>query len=285
MEQIDGGRPIDQPDRDIVSIENLQLPRGVIAPDVWGKDKEQPALLSIRIQMADPGFSSAASQDKVNASTIHYGELSKRIRKGCADHADTNAGLKWQDVGFTVQSTLSDMGRKAEGAFSVANAVVELNLPKASMYSESGISLLTVTDYDATGKATVSQRAFVLNNSRCMVLVGVNAYERQARQPVEASLTCFLLSPNKGADSSSDAAFDMESLFAIDRLLAEFLQDTFFETLEALAEATMQSLQEHLLIRKAPGSHVRLRLKKPRAIAFADAPSVEVWRKTPTTGS
>jgi len=64
--------------QDIISVKNLQLPAGVVAPDVWGKAKEQPALLTVSLVLRGEGFGKAAEGDRLDASTIHYGELSKR---------------------------------------------------------------------------------------------------------------------------------------------------------------------------------------------------------------
>ena len=62
---------------------------------------------------------------------------------------------------------------------------------------------------------------------------------------------------------------------------SQIMQDTSFETLESLADFTVTQLQKRLLNQMLPGSQVQLRLEKPRAIAFADAPAVEVFRTTP----
>ena len=59
----------------------------------------------------------------------------------------------------------------------------------------------------------------------------------------------------------------------------QIIQETSFETLESLANFTIKQLQDELLDQATPGARVRLRLEKPRAIAFADAPAVEVTRR------
>lgn len=59
------------------------------------------------------------------------------------------------------------------------------------------------------------------------------------------------------------------------------MQDTSFATLEALADYTVKALQKRMLNQLLPGSQVQLRLEKPRAIAFADAPVIEIFRTTP----
>lgn len=59
----------------------------------------------------------------------------------------------------------------------------------------------------------------------------------------------------------------------------QVIEDTSFETLETLADYAVKQLQDRLLSELLPGCRVQLRLEKPRAIAFADAPVVEVIRQ------
>lgn len=61
----------------------------------------------------------------------------------------------------------------------------------------------------------------------------------------------------------------------------QIIEATSFETLESLAEHTVKLLREQLLDEAMPGGRVRLRLSKPRAIVFADAPAVEIVREIP----
>ena len=62
------------------------------------------------------------------------------------------------------------------------------------------------------------------------------------------------------------------------------IQETSFETLESLAEHTVNHVRDELSSNQISYSHVKLQLKKPRAVMFADAPCVEVIRKMPEPG-
>ncbi|KAK5705239.1 hypothetical protein LTR97_002356 [Elasticomyces elasticus] len=261
--------------QDIISVKNLQLPAGVVAPDVWGKPKEQPALLTITLVL-NGGFSSAASKDALDGSTIHYGELSKRIRSACGEQGQTA-----EDVSAHAERVICEMARKGEGKFIVARSVVEVNLPKASMYGD-GATLIRTTEYDETGNARVAQRVFVVKEVKLMLLVGVNGYERTAKQPIIASLWLYL---GGSADGEEGGSAQTVALFNLEQTLVQITQDTSFETLESLADFTVIHLQKRLLSEMLPGSQVQLRFEKPRAIAFADAPAVEVFRETPGGGS
>ncbi|KAK3071377.1 hypothetical protein LTR53_008729 [Teratosphaeriaceae sp. CCFEE 6253] len=257
-------------DGDIISIKNLQLPVGVTAPDVWSKAKEQPALLTLTVVLKTT-FASAASRDKLDESTIHYGELAKRVRSACG-----TAGQTAEDVIACAERVIGEMGIKGE-KFIVARSEVEVYLPKASTYGD-GITLNNVAVYDDGPEATGTQMMFGLEDVKLMLLVGVNGYERGGRQPIYASL--WLIFSRKSEDAES-AVPRTAALFRVEQTLVEITSDTAFETLESLAEHTVQELQKRLLNETLPGSQLRLRLEKPRAIAFADAPAVEVSRETP----
>ncbi|KAK1060334.1 hypothetical protein LTR74_011966 [Friedmanniomyces endolithicus] len=259
--------------QDIISVKNLQLPAGVVAPDVWGKAKEQPALLTVSLVLRGEGFGKAAEGDRLDASTIHYGELSKRIRAACSTPNQT-AG----HVSAHAERVIAEITRKSATSSIVARSIVDVHLPKASMYGD-GITLTNITDYDERGRTRAARRVFVVKGVKLMLLVGVNEYERGGKQPVLASLWLDLggAGPLEGGSGSGSTV----ALFNLEQTLVQITQDTTFETLESLAEFTVKQLQERLLNKILPGSQVHLRLEKPRAIPFADAPAVEVFRETP----
>lgn len=68
-------------------------------------------------------------------------------------------------------------------------------------------------------------------------------------------------------------------------MLLKIIQDTSFETLETLADFTVLQLRKKMLDSALPGTRVQLRVEKPRAIAWADAPAVEVLRDVPSKRS
>ncbi|KAK0857520.1 hypothetical protein LTS02_010174 [Friedmanniomyces endolithicus] len=247
--------------QDIISVKNLQLPAGVVAPDVWGKAKEQPALLTVSLVLRERG-------------------LGKRprgigIRAACSTPNQT-AG----HVSAHAERVIAEMSRKSAISSIVARSIVDVHLPKASMYGE-GITLTNITDYDERGRTRAARRVFVVKGVKLMLLVGVNGYERGGKQPVLASLWLDLGSAGALEGGSRSGSGSTVALFNLEQTLVQITQDTSFETLESLAEFTVKQLQERLLNKILPGSQVQLRLEKPRAIPFADAPAVEVFRETP----
>lgn len=165
---------------DTISIKNLSLPNSILAPDVWGKSKEQPALLSISLALREIGFSTAASKDELDNSTVHYGELAKGIRKACSEGGQSVSSILEQAENIAVEMA-------TKGAhFILACSTFELCLPKASMYGD-GATVTLITEYQENGGWTNVRGSFAVESMKVMTLVGVNGYERKARQPLVAS--------------------------------------------------------------------------------------------------
>ncbi|KAK5129908.1 hypothetical protein LTR08_002709 [Meristemomyces frigidus] len=261
-------------DTNTIAVKNLQLPAGVVAPDVWGKLKEQPALVSVTLILRGKGFSSAASKDELDDSTIHYGQLAKSIRAKCS-RADQTVSDVLAGVGGVVE-LMASKGGKVNGeewkSFVVAQSIVEITLPKASMAGD-GVTAMRQKSYDEAGRQVLSQGTFAVHDVKIMTLVGVNAYERTAKQPLIVSLWV------SWADDAEVGAFGPEQVFGLERKLVKIIEETSYETLETLADHAINQLQEVALGQLPPGSSIRLRIEKPRAIAFADAPVVEVLRQ------
>lgn len=186
-----------------ISISNLSLPHPIAAPDVWGKQKEQPALLNVSLTLRGSGFDSAASLDKLDDSTIHYGTLAKKLRAGCT------AGMDVLGLIAASEKGISEMGMKGNGRFIVQEAKVEVGLCKASMFGEE-VKIASVKRYGVDGKVESSRWGFEVEEVKVMVLVGVNGYERQARQPLVVSFGVWFEGEGK-----------MEGLFGLESLAVE----------------------------------------------------------------
>ncbi|KAI6969710.1 hypothetical protein KC332_g2090 [Hortaea werneckii] len=256
---------------DLIHVKELQLPHGLVAPDVWGKPKEQPATISLTVSLQGDGFSTAADKDQLDQSTIHYGELSKRLR------SLNHAGQDVESFAEQAHKCVHAMAGKAEGKFIVRLAALRVTLPKASMYGE-GCVCTRVVEYDDGGEVTRRMGEFGLNEVKIMTLVGVNAYERQAEQPllIGVHVTRWV--------QQSEGVMEwpkMEEMAGLEGKVAEIVKPTSFETLETLADHTARLLQEEFLATRFPqGCILRLTISKPRAIPFADAPAVEVMRNS-----
>jgi dihydroneopterin aldolase len=275
----------------VVSVRNLQLPSGAIAPNIWLERKEQPALASVSLWLRN-SFTSAASQDALDDSTVHYGELSKRVRAGCTGEEGQRSALE------AVFQAAEHMARKPkpDGDNFVAKRIVaKVTLPKASAFGDA-LTLSEVKTYDAKGSKTGGFRTFACKNLKVPTLIGVNAYERKGRQPLVVD---FALDFDGESYESLSSEQHMDVLFPIERELVDvsalnfirmqgmcmmlmrlqIVEKTDFETLETLVEHTFNKLRSVFERRSVKPSVVHLRFEKPCAVPFADGPVIEVHQR------
>lgn len=196
---------------DSVALKNLQVE--IIAPNVWGTPKEQPALVSVFLTLSH-GFESAASKDAVDQNTVNYGTLAKRIRAGC----EKNQTL--ETFSSMVENIVVDMSMREDGTCRVSRSIIQVKLPRASMYGQS-MELTTIMSYNDSGESTLPQRMFGLRNMKLMVLIGVKDEERTGKQPLVADLNLSMGAKPKENVSSMNAA-----LFSVERKLAQVCQTT-----------------------------------------------------------
>ena len=186
-------------DQDAISIRHLQLPHGVIAPYIWSEPKDQPVLLNIKLVLKNT-FTSAASLDELDESTVHYGILAKQIRAASRQDQTLDQMLS------AVHDAIISMGQKNSGRFILAQSEIEVEMPKASMHGE-GATLLRMTRYSESGSSEKATDTFSAQDVKIMTLVGVNAIERSAKQPLVANMT---LSTNALDSKALDSLFKLE---------------------------------------------------------------------------
>lgn len=197
----------------VVSVRNLQLPSGAIAPNIWLERKEQPALASVSLWLRN-SFTSAASQDALDDSTVHYGELSKRVRAGCTGEEGQRSALE------AVLQAAEHMARKPKpdgDKFVAKRIAAKVTLPKASAFGDA-LTLSEVRTYDAKGAKTGGFRTFTCKNLKVPTLIGVNAYERKGRQPLVVD---FAIDFDSKVFESLGSEQHMDVLFPIERELVE----------------------------------------------------------------
>ncbi|WPH00883.1 Hypothetical protein R9X50_00371500 [Acrodontium crateriforme] len=247
---------------DKILLQNLTLPHGIRTTNAWGDPKDQPACVTITLHLRD-GFNTAAGQDKLDDSTIHYGELAKRVRGSCS-----GAALSLADTLAAVRDAVVGLSAKPSG-FVVRLSEVQVRLGKASMFGSGGLVLVREW-FGSEGRREKVQSVFSLCDVRTMTLVGVNAYERRGAQPVDFTLSLYTEGTLPVLDQSR-----------LERMVIETIQGTEFETLETLVQFTMERIRTYFKTTDevTSGSVVKLRLAKPQAVGFADAPAVEVCRR------
>jgi dihydroneopterin aldolase len=196
----------------VVSVRNIQLPSGAIAPNIWLETKEQPALASVSLWLRD-SFTSAASQDALDDSTVHYGELSKRVRAACSSEEGQRSAL---EAMFKAAEHMAHKPKPEGDKFVAKRIAATLTLPKASAFGEA-LKLSEVKLYDEKGSRTGGFRSFACKNLGVPTLIGVNAYERKGRQPLVVDFAVDF----DGEYESLSSETHMEMLFPIERALVE----------------------------------------------------------------
>ena len=197
-------------DTDSIIIKNLSLPLPVIANDIWGLPKEQPALITVQLRLRQP-FASAASLDQLDSSTIHYGQLAKKIRESYHSVSPVRVAIE------AAERAIVALASKADGNFVVAHAELTTTLPKASLNGE-GIKIIDNFWYDQcdnTGRRTCEATTIVFDRLRLMTLIGVLEKERAGRQPLIVTLDVKLCCTDATAlDKARKAVVQWESMVA-----------------------------------------------------------------------
>jgi dihydroneopterin aldolase len=303
--------------RDVISFKNLSLPHPVLAPDAWSFTpsalasktsttlKAQPATVSMELLLKPQSFENAARDDSVNpVHTVHYGELSKAVRAKCFD------GQGLDDVLRTIASLVAD--RPA-----VTSATVTIGLPKGSMTGQSTSIVKKLIRFHGDpmkGAMIVTSGTLAVTGIPLTCLIGVNANERTGKQPLILDYRVRFEAEGQTDDESTGAEANrggrLSAAFAIETYLREvsrrerengkhsfmikfvidypftngenqIIEKTSFETLESLIEFAYSELRREILDEHLPGATVSMMLSKPRAIIFADAPTVEIHRIVP----
>ena len=96
--------------------------------DGWGRRKEQPLLVSLRLSLRNP-FTSAAAKDSLDESTMHYGLLAKRLRS-------VHPASDWESI-EALAGRIHDAACNPTHAPQLLQACeVEIHLPKATLLGQ-----------------------------------------------------------------------------------------------------------------------------------------------------
>ncbi|EOD43803.1 hypothetical protein UCRNP2_9482 [Neofusicoccum parvum UCRNP2] len=220
---------------DTVSLSSLHLVARA-GRDVWGRtSRAQPLAISATVAMR-ARFASAAAGDALDASTVHYGHLSKNILAALADASAADGSQTWLG-GVDVASRVSEAVVRTAAAGAVEGVRLDVAFPKAS----------TLGDGAGCEWTVLNER---LKKQMCLVSVWVD----------------------RVADEAVDGYDEVEDI------VLKAVENTDFETLEALAEKVAYDLFNLFISGQSPGSNLRLRIEKPTAVPLADAPAIEIYR-------
>jgi dihydroneopterin aldolase len=205
-----------------ISVRNLQTTIRV-GTDAWGREgKVQPVLISATVSLRKP-FDNASVRDTVNASTIHYGTLSKAILEAAQEFHDkggkstklgelsTVKDLMNHIAGHLTDRSLSgryleffgaSVGRRDKPLLEssvVSSLELEVTLPKALLNSTTGVSRCSTAALNGIIGEILHNYAqekldghygisIVLRDLQVSTLIGVNSNERRAKQLVIANI-------------------------------------------------------------------------------------------------
>ncbi|CAE7032391.1 hypothetical protein CFE70_004603 [Pyrenophora teres f. teres 0-1] len=240
---------------DKIMVQNLE----VIVPagkDVWGREKKQRAKISVTLTLGKQ-FTSASSTDSVDDSTVHYGTLSKAIQARFKDDA-----LPWMSTS-ALSAAISDSVRQVAGSTDIYALETDVSYPKGSMLGERAGHRTSIVE-----KSGARSNVLYLRNVRIPCLIGVNSNERLQKQPVNVDIW---------VDNVHESRVD--DYPQLENLLFELISVSSFQTIESLLAWLVGELKQKFFTQEVDqDAWIRLRIGKPHAVPFADAPAVEITR-------
>ncbi|KAH6634432.1 hypothetical protein B0J18DRAFT_19546 [Chaetomium sp. MPI-SDFR-AT-0129] len=265
-----------------VHIRNLSTILTRAGHDAWGRaGKSQPCLVSAEVAFRDP-FGRVSESDSLGEETVHYGTLSKRVLgllEGYEKEGEVEKGEEKRERGLreVLERVWVDfLGLGLDGMEVVPSegstptflnprrlSLLSLTvaLPKASLLGD-GVKLTTSGVFDDRGSVVETASALEVTRLKVPTLIGVNANERLAKQFVIATVTV------EGYTRKEDSYVEIE------RAVVKAMEESSFETLEALGTLLVQTVLGFSFPRE--GWWVRVRLEKPTAVPMAECPIVEV---------
>ncbi|KAF2786201.1 hypothetical protein K505DRAFT_380419 [Melanomma pulvis-pyrius CBS 109.77] len=240
---------------DKITVRNLEVTANS-GVDAWGREKEQRALVTVTLTFGQ-SFASAAAADSLDGSTVHYGILSKEIRSSI----DSNRSAGHLGTGALSNHIHARALHTADKA-PLASVEVDIFYPKGSLLGD-GAGFRQCISYPNESASLV----LYLQNVRVPCIIGINSNEREQKQPVVVNLWVEKVGAGRADDYTK-----------LESLVVEAISNSSFETLESLSAMVVQELRQKFFTEADEGSYIRLRVAKPMAVPFADAPAIEIFR-------
>ncbi|KAL0256211.1 hypothetical protein SLS55_008603 [Diplodia seriata] len=250
---------------DTISLSSLHLV-ALAGRDVWGRTgRAQPLTLSLCVA-ARARFASAAAGDALDGSTVHYGQLSKAVLAALGP-ATTTTGGEWLS-GLEVASRVSQAVAATAAPGAVEALRLDVGFPKAStLGTGAGVEWTLFYGEGEGGEVVGFARQLYVRGMSIPTLIGVNSNERMKKQMCLVSVWI---------DKISEAAIDAYDV--VEDIVLKAVENTDFETLEALAEKVAHVLFKTFIAGESSGSNLRIRIEKPTAVPLADYPAIEIYR-------
>lgn len=162
---------------DTISVNNLSV-SATVGVDAWGRKRYQPVLISVKLSLAQ-SFDSAAQNDQVDRSTVHYGQLSKNITNAVESRGKEE--IRLDQFAKLVEATACET---VPFPALLETFETEIFLPKASLLG-AGAGVAYAICY---GSGDESKIVF-LRDVKVPTIIGVNSHERYSKQMVTANLS------------------------------------------------------------------------------------------------
>lgn len=161
-----------RPNRDKISVKNLSVEVNA-GRDAWGRSRTQPCLLTVILHLSKP-FD--CKDDDLDNTTVHYGILSKNLRKLCGSGCNFSSS---DDLARQVGRCIV----KTAGETAVDGVEVDIFYPKASLLGDGQGYRLSTCSSCGTAHPLESREVYI-RNVRVPCIIGMNDNERLAMQPV-----------------------------------------------------------------------------------------------------
>ncbi|KAK9322807.1 Dihydropteroate synthase-like protein [Lipomyces orientalis] len=237
---------------DVISVRELTLKTSKAGLDTWHRaGRSQPVTVDawVRSPVAVAGISDLVSE------SVHYGTLTKAIIKVVESD---DARDDWTPRKLAGEVVASAFGIGAE------HVRVRLSFPKKLLRADSAgveVAKHKFTPYGSDPVTVdVDEKAFI-EGLHAFGIIGVNPWERVEKQEVVV-----------GVDIHGPETGDIDVARVADDV-ANVVERASYQTIEALVVA----LARFLCVEKA-FEKVTVKAEKPRAIAFARGPAVQITR-------
>ncbi|QSZ31254.1 hypothetical protein DSL72_000817 [Monilinia vaccinii-corymbosi] len=266
----------------VIEIKDLQV-EAFIGADAWGWDwdvkncQSQPILVSMSLSLRQP-FSTASEKDDLTEDTIHYG----RLRSGIIESVSNFNSPQFNPMSpmyfcpgvliLHIAEYFSQVARLTTGKY-INWSSYKVMLPKSSLFG-AGISLTVETLYNAPSLknkngAWGAACTLRVHDLTVPIIIGMLDKERVRKQNVVANVEI------DRYQSIGDLHWDIE------QMILRTMEESSFQTLEALAEQIGKRVTRHILI---PNLIAKVRSESAKANnkweSYSDDYKMVPWKKT-----
>ncbi|RPA75935.1 Dihydropteroate synthase [Ascobolus immersus RN42] len=245
--------------KDLIFVRGLNL-KTITGVDHWQRPKPQPVTLSLWLRTS---VALAGSTDHLPYS-IHYGTVCKSV----SALVEEGQFKSLEDLAEQVSALA--LGEKLNGEW--VKVVVEQ--PRVLLRAEAaGISIVRTKPRRRGEIVPVEEDKVFIQDLRLVTIIGVNPWEREAKQNVVINLTLHKPPRSTLLDSTKS---EFNSLYDFRRVVdkvSEYVEASDYKTVEAFVTAIAKVACVDCGVEK-----VTVRAEKPSALTFAKAPGVEITR-------